>query len=128
MQRGVARQVKSEGSFTNRRSCGKDDEIRCLPSVGYCVERSEAGRNSGHIFVPVSHVFDALNGFDEHGVDTVKVFPEVIVRDLEKFAFGVIEEVKYICAVFISIADDFATDANQFTLNEFLQNDTCVRL
>ena len=62
--------------------------------------------------------------FDQDAVDAVEVLAKVIIGDLEELAFRVVEQVKYVCAVLISIPDDLSADADQFTLNEFLQDDT----
>ena len=48
----------------------------------------------------------------------------MIVGDFEKFGFGIIQQIEYIGTVFIGITDDLAGNADQFALNEFLENDT----
>ena len=68
-------------------------------------------------------VFNALDRFDQDGIDAVEVLPEVVVGDLEKLAFRIIQQVEHIGAVLIGIADDLAADADEFPLDEFLQDD-----
>ncbi len=69
-----------------------------------------------------THVLDPLDGFHQHRIDAVEVLAQVIVGDLEKLAFGIIEQVEDIGAVFIGVANDLATDPDEFALDEFLQN------
>jgi hypothetical protein len=52
-----------------------------------------------------------------------KIFAKVVVRNLEKLALGIVEEIENVGTVFVGVADDFATDADQFPLDELLQDD-----
>ena len=71
----------------------------------------------------MSQVFYALYRFDQYGVDTVKILTKMVIGNFKKFGFRIIEQVEYICTVFIGIADDFTADPDEFPLNEFLQDD-----
>jgi hypothetical protein len=52
----------------------------------------------------------------------------VVGCDFVNFAFRLIQQIKYIGAVFVSITDDFTGNANKFALNKFLQDNTGVCL
>ena len=122
----IACQVKGESGFTHGRPRSQDDKIRILPAIGHFIELGKSTGNTGYIFVLMPHIFDTLNGFYQHRIDGIEVFTQVIVGNLKEFSFGIIQQIKNVCRVFVSITDDLTADTYEFTLNEFLQNDTCV--
>src|SRR5690606_41083595 len=62
----------------------------------------------------------------QHSIDAVKIFAEMVIGNLEQFTFRIVEQIEYVGAVFIRIADNLSADADQFALNKFLQYDPAV--
>src|SRR6185437_11794935 len=127
MERRVACEIERKSRLTDGGSRGEDDQVGTLPSVGHLIETGEAAGHAGDLVLSVTQVFDTLNGLDQYGVDAVEILTKVVVGDLEKFAFRVIEQIENVGAVFISLPDDLAADTDELALDEFLQDDTRVR-
>src|SRR6185295_6166834 len=109
-----------ESSFTNSGTGGKNNEVGSLPSIGDVIQGGVAAWHTCDIFIFMTEVFNPLDRFYEHRVDSVEIAAKVIVGDLKQFAFCIIEQVKYIGRIFISIPDDLPADTYEFALNEFL--------
>ncbi len=119
----ITGQVQGECCFTHGRTGSEDDQVGCLPAIRYTIQRRETAGYTCYIFIFMTKIFDPLDGIYQNGVNRFKVLTQVIIGDLEQFAFGHIQQVKYIGGILVSIPDDFAADADQFTLNKFLQDD-----
>ena len=83
MQGGISGKIQRECCFTNWRTSCKDNQVRILPSISYPVKACEPGGDSGNVLILVTEIFNSLDGFYQYPVNGIKIFPEVIVRNLE---------------------------------------------
>src|SRR4026207_1870536 len=122
MQGSISCKVQCEGRFTNRRSCRKNNEFSVLPAISNSVKRSKTTWHPGYVFVFMTEIFDTLNCFYQNRIDSIKILAQVIAGYFKQLAFCIIQQIENIGGVFIGIADNFATDTDQFPLNKFLEN------
>src|SRR5688572_32001362 len=122
MQSSISCKVQCECRFTNGRSCRKNNEVSVLPAISNSVKRSKTTWHTGYIFILMTKIFDTLNCFYQNRIDSIKIFAQVIARYFKQLAFCVIQQIENVSGILISIADNFATDTDQFPLNEFLEN------
>src|SRR5436190_17741602 len=86
MKGGTTGKVQRKSCFTYRWPCCQDDQIGRLPTVSQLIQRWKTTGNTSNIFVPVTHILNALDGFYQNRIDIIEIFAQVIVGNFKEFA------------------------------------------
>ena len=71
----------------------------------------------------MTQVFYTLDGLYQDRINSFVIIPEVGAGYFIYLAFGLVQQVKYIGAILVSIGNNFPAYTDKLPLNKFLKND-----
>ena len=124
----IAGHGEHEGRLTHRGAGGDDDEVGVLPPGRDLVQVGKAGGQSAEALLPVGCPLEQLARLLDDGVDLHGLVADVLLRDAEKLALGLLHELFDLDRLVVGLALDLACVADQFAGQELLGHDLRVTL
>ena len=124
----IAGHREHEGRLTHRGAGGDDDEVGVLPAGRDLVQVGKAGGQSAEALLPVGCPLKQLARLLDDGVDLHGLVADVLLRDAEKLALGLLHELFDLDRFVVGLALDLARVADQFAGQVLLGHDLRVAL
>ena len=126
LQRRVRRDVEGERGLSHAGPAGNDDQIRALKARRQPVEVVEAGRHAGDQLFALIEPLDVLQRLHEEIAHLVERRAELLLRDAEDAALGIVEELLDVLASVVCLRRDLGAGRDQAAEDRFFLDDARV--